>query len=182
MLNDTLQRVLKAADYFGKTLYQLRAQLIVSALAFLALSGVGELRQLYRNIVLENNDGSYGFTIAVVSVVLLSGFIWLSSVITLFPEPESRQSSRLSIFLHELRTSLSPRTEDMETSAAFSPAKAAIVGFVAILPILGLAVGLRLAIPRTLDGVPLPVPREEPGAPDRVGPQNRTELPLIKHA
>lgn len=96
MLNDTLQRVLKAADYFGKTLYQLRAQLIVSALAFFALSGVGELRQLYRNIVLENNDGSYGFTIAVVSVVLLSGFIWLSSVITLFPNPNrgSRRACR----------------------------------------------------------------------------------------
>ncbi len=58
-------------------------QLLVAVLAFIALSCVGELHQVYRNMILDFQDGSRGFVVAVISIIFLSLLIWSSSLIVL---------------------------------------------------------------------------------------------------
>jgi hypothetical protein len=167
----------------SRILYQLRAQLIVSVLAFIAMSGVGEIHHVYRNMILEIQYGSSGFTVAVLSVAALSVFIWFSSIMVLLPMSASREPSsslRFVELLHWWRYRGFFRS-DFRDESALSLWTAAIVGAVSILPLLGLALGLWLAIPKTPEGA-LRSPGEELLTPDQTGPQNRTELPFTERS
>jgi len=140
-------------------LSRLRAQLVVASLAFVTLSCVGTLHDTYRTMILDRQHGPGGFIVAVVSIMVLSLAIWFSSIIMM---PRTQ--------LPEWRRSGSASTP---VSTAF------VVAGISILPLMGLALGLWLAIPGTPGRDARPFSVEERPIPDQPAPQKRTELPLV---
>jgi hypothetical protein len=177
----SLETLFKGLRHAARVLYRLRAQVIVSVLAFTALAGIGEIHHVYRNMVLEIRSGWGSFVLAIVSVTVLSAFIWYTSIIVLLVLIDS--SGGRSDSLRTWRRRFPPSAFRDETY--LSPTTAAIVAVVSVLPLLGLALGLWLAIPKMPEGGALRFPGQE-RTPDQPVPQprsngfgieNRTQLP-----
>jgi hypothetical protein len=174
-VRDTVRR---SAAPIMRDLSLLRVQLVVGVLAFVALSSVGTLHHVYRNLILDHQQGSAGFIVAVFSVGGLSLSIWFSSIVTLLPVPlpEWRSSRGIS----ELREYLSRVPSGRSgASVSISRSTAAVIASISILPLVGLALGLWLAIPATPGRDTFPFPVQEERIPDQPTLPRRTELPLV---
>jgi len=156
--------------FVGQVFYQLRAQLIVSFLAFIATSSIGELHHVYRNMILETQYTRSDLAIAILSVAALSVFIWLSSILVLVPAGIERSFHFGRWFHRWYDRSSRSNSPNLRWVSTHSHSTAAIVGAISVLPLLGLALGLWLAIPNTVER------DQESFTPGRFGPQNRAEL------
>lgn len=159
-------------------LSQLRAQLVVAGLAFIVLSSVGGLHDVYRNLVLDFQYGLAGLFVAVLSIMALSLSIWFSSIIMLPPiELPERPRRHGSSGLWEYFSRVLTWRESVSTH--IPAAIALVVAGISILPLMGLALGLWLAIPDTPGRDAPPFSIQERPNPDQPTPQRRPEPPLV---
>jgi len=168
------QSLRRHLQHVGRVLYKLRAQLIVSVLAFIALSGISEMHQVYRSLVLDRRHGAGDFFGGLLGVAALSVILWYSSLtVLLFVQEWSTAPRSLRAWWRELRV----RNLRSAGESPLPRSTAVIVAAISVLPLLGVALGLWFAIPKPPQGQELRFPAEYLRTPDRAAPEKRTELP-----